>query len=86
MYIGKKTITMQTIELQNRIIHDVLEIKDVEFLKKLQSLLSKKNKYIYNVSPLIKAQLAKSERDFQTGNVMSNDDVFNEVDKWLNEK
>lgn len=75
---------MNTIELQNSIIKKILDIKDAQLLKYLQSILdSDTNENIYQLSEDESKFLKESMADYENGNVASNDDVVSKIEKWL---
>ena len=78
---------METIELQNSIIRKVLQTDDNQLLKYLNQLLNnKEDRKIYRLSDFEKSIIAESEADFETGRVISNEDVIAQNGKWLKRK
>lgn len=77
---------MKTSELQNSIIQKVLHTEDNELLIFLNKLLSTGGrKTIYSLSEFEKNILAESNTDYLSGRTISDDDVFNQNEEWLNE-
>ena len=77
---------MNTIELQNSIIREILNISDEQLLVYLNDILRKKaNLDIYKLSEFETEFVEESLEDYQNGNTVDNDDVFNETEKWLDE-
>jgi hypothetical protein len=74
---------MKTIELQNSIIHKVLEIKNEELLKYIYSVLIKENSKEYKLTEFEKALIEESLEDYKSENTSTNDDVFKRNEKWL---
>jgi len=76
---------MNTIELQNNIIHKVLKIKNNEFLIFISSLLSKKEIKEYKFTEFEKNIIEESLEEYKSGKIVSDEDVFNKKGKWLEE-
>lgn len=76
---------MNTIELQNKIIHKVLEINNKDFLDYLNSLLTTENLSAYKLNEFEKTIIEESIIDYKSGNTVSNEDVFKKTEKWLEE-
>ena len=77
---------MNTIELQNSIIREILNISDEQLLVYLNDILKKKaDLNIYKLSEFETEFVEESLEDYQNGNTVDNDDVFNETEKWLDE-
>jgi chemotaxis protein CheY-P-specific phosphatase CheC len=77
---------MNTIELQNSIIREILNISDEQLLVYLNDILRKKADLdIYKLSEFETEFVEESLDDYQNGNTVDNDDVFNETEKWLDE-
>ncbi len=75
---------MNTIELQNSIIKKILDVKDAQLLKYLQSILdSDTNENIYQLSEEESLFLKESMADYENGHYVSNDDVVSKIEKWL---
>jgi hypothetical protein len=74
---------MNTIELQNRIIHKILEIKNEQFLKYIFTLLSTENVQDYKLNDFEKKLIEESMADYQSGNTETNEEVFKKNDLWL---
>lgn len=75
---------MSTVELQNSIIRQVLEIDDEEILNDLNSMLiENSNREVYILSDIEKSILNESMKDYKKGNVIDNEEVFAINKKWL---
>lgn len=75
---------MNTIELQNSIIKKILDVKDAQLLKYLQSILdSDTNENIYQLSEEESLFLKESMADYENGHYVSNGDVVSKIEKWL---
>ena len=76
---------MNTTELQNNIIKKISEIKNIDFLNFINSLLSKEEKKEYKLTEFEKSIIEESMEEYKSGKVVSNEDVFNKTEKWLEE-
>lgn len=77
---------MKTTELQNSIIQKVLNTNDGQLLDYLNQLLNEGNeKEIYKLSEFEKSIIAESQADYQSGKIISNEDVFSRNEEWLKE-
>ena len=76
---------MTTKELQNSIIQKVLLTDDDQLLDYLNTLLSDgdENK-IYHLSDLEKALISESQADYESGKIISNEDIISRNEEWLN--
>jgi len=77
---------MTTKELQNSIIQKVLRTDDDELLDYLNTLLGEgdENK-IYHLSDLEKALISESQADYESGKIISNEDIISRNEEWLKE-
>lgn len=78
---------MNTQELQNSIIRKILNIKDDQFLSYFDKIISvsEKNTEVYELTAFEKQLVNESLEDYKQGKVLSNKDVFNKTEKWLEE-
>ncbi len=77
---------MNTVELQNNIIREILNINDNELLLYLDSILNKRLELdIYKLKEFEKQFVNESFEDYKKGNIVKNDDVFNKTEEWLEE-
>ena len=77
---------MSTAELQNSIIQKVLKISDNQLLDYLNSLLQENDSssfYAFNDWEL--KLIEEGILEYEKGKIVSNEEVFNKNDKWLNE-
>lgn len=75
---------MGTGELQNSIIRKVLNIKNNQLLEYLHAIVSKEQEEeFYRLSKFEKQVVNESLADYQSGNTMTNEEVFTKTDKWL---
>ena len=74
---------MKTLELQNDIIRQILNIKDNQLLEYLKTvILENEDKSLYHLNNFEKQILQESLSDYKQGKVVSNEDVFSKTDKW----
>ena len=77
---------MKTIELQESIIHKVRVTDDEELLNYVNQLLNNYGEQkTYQLSDFEKTLIAESKADYLLGKTISNEDVFNQNEKWLAE-
>jgi predicted transcriptional regulator len=77
---------MSTAELQNSIIQKVLKISDSQLLDYLNSLLQEdESSSYYSMNDWELKVIQESISEYERGEVISNEDVFNKNEKWLNE-
>jgi predicted transcriptional regulator len=77
---------MSTAELQNSIIQKVLKISDSQLLDYLNSLLLEdESSSFYSMNEWEMKVIQESISEYERGEVINNEDVFNKNEKWLNE-
>ena len=76
---------MTSLEIQANIIRNVLDISDLNFLKKIENLVMAKEKN-YAVSNTERQFLEKSQNEIDKGDYISHDELFTEFNEWLKEK
>jgi len=77
---------MSTTELQNSIIQKVLKISDSQLLDYLNSLLLEdESSSYYSMNEWEMRVVKESISDYERGEVINSEDVFNKNEKWLNE-
>ncbi len=77
---------MSTTELQNSIIQKVLKISDSQLLDYLNSLLLEdESSSYYSMNEWEMKVIQESISEYERGEVINNEDVFNKNEKWLNE-
>ncbi|MEC4005643.1 hypothetical protein OX283_013315 [Flavobacterium sp. SUN052] len=74
---------MNTLKVQNDIIRKVLDLKDEKLLDYIDNLLNTNDEKNYILSNEEQSLLAESKADYEKGNIVSNDEVFSKIDKWL---
>jgi len=76
---------MNTTELQNIIIHKISEIKNIDFLNFINSLLSKEEQKEYELTEFEKNIIEESLEEYKSGKIVSDKDVFKKTERWLEE-
>ncbi len=77
---------MKTVELQDSIIQKVRGTDDEDLLNYVNQLLSNNGEQrTYQLSDFEKTLIAESKADYLLGRTISNEDVFNQNEKWLAE-
>ncbi|WP_378181034.1 hypothetical protein [Aquimarina sp. SS2-1] len=77
---------MNISEIQNDIIKKVLSIGDKDFLESFKEMLSiKLESNEYQLSDFEKNMVSESQSDYENGNVINHESVFNKNKNWLKE-
>ena len=75
---------MKTSELQESIIDKVRVTDDEELLNYVNQLLNNNDEQrTYQLSDFEKTLIAESKADYLLGKTISNEEVFNQNEKWL---
>ncbi len=78
---------MTTFELKDILIHKIAAINDKSFLEAMNTIIdTKSEKLIYKTSPEQKQQINEGRKQLLKGETFSDDQVEEEINKWLNEK
>jgi len=78
---------MGTIELRHVITEQLSKIEDESFLNALKTIIeSKVPGGPYKLSEYEKSRIYRGREDLKNGKTISNEDVQQEIDQWLNEK
>ena len=77
---------MQGDNLKFSLLDKLISVRDLSLLEKVDSLLGNVdiNQPIFKVTDAQKQMLKKSEDDIRKGNLISDDELNAEEDKWLN--
>jgi hypothetical protein len=77
---------MQVNDLKYNLIDKLISVRDLNILQKINDLIGNVDidKSVFKVSDPQRQMLMKSEEDIRKGNVISDDDLNAEEDKWLN--
>jgi hypothetical protein len=77
---------MQVNDLKYNLIDKLISVRDLNILQKINDLIGNVdiNESVFKVSDAQRRMLTKSEEDIHNGNVISDDDLNAEEDKWLN--
>ena len=77
---------MNISELQNDIIANIRNINDKDLLNFYRELLlNKLDQNIYKLSNFEKNMIKESNADYEKGNIIDHDQVFENNKKWLEE-
>ncbi|MDQ3021946.1 MAG: hypothetical protein M3R36_15440 [Bacteroidota bacterium] len=79
---------MTTQEIKN-ILHDNIEnIEDEKFLEALRIIINSKveENGVFKLNDIQKKKIRQSNLQFKRGEGISNDEVFEKMEKWLKEK
>ena len=71
-------------ELQNCIIQKVMQSDDEQLLDYLNKLLSNEKK-VYKLSEFEKGIITESQIEYQSGKMISNEDIISNNEEWLKE-
>ena len=77
---------MQDNNLKYDLLDKLISIQDDNLLEKINDLIGDVdiNKSVFNTTPDQKKMLAKSEEDILNGDFISDDELNEDEDKWLN--
>lgn len=77
---------MNSAELKLNLINKITQITDVVHLKELLQLLKfQSDDTVYHTTEAEKKAILEGRNQVKKGEVLSHEDVENEIDKWLNE-
>jgi hypothetical protein len=78
---------MTTIDLKNVLIHKILEIDDISFLKAIKVILdSKTNNEILMLTDQQKEDIMASKKEVESGLIFSEKELDKEIQEWLSVK
>jgi hypothetical protein len=78
---------MTTIDLKNVLIHKILEIDDISFLKAIKVILdSKTNNKILMLTDQQKEDIMASKKEVESGLIFSEKELDKEIQEWLSVK
>lgn len=78
---------MSTVELKNLLIHRISEITDVSFLEALKTILdSKSESTILSLTQEQRDEILASKKEIEQGLFVENDQLQQEMARWLSEK
>lgn len=77
---------MTTVEIKNILIHKILAINDVSFLKAIQTIVdSKADNKILVLTENQRKEIIDSKKEIEAGLFINHDDLENEIKEWLKE-
>lgn len=78
---------MTTIELKRSIIQRIAQIDDSTFLKAIKTIIdSNPSEPVFPIPENLKIQIKESRKQIRKGQGISNEDLNNEILKWLEER
>lgn len=78
---------METLELQHYLIESILKVSDISILNEVKKVLEKKTvekKYV--LTELEKISIEKSLKEIDNQNFIEHEELFKELEAWLDEK
>jgi len=82
----KKDKFMTTVEIKNILIHKILAINDVSFLKAIQTIVdSKADNKILVLTASQRNEIIESKKEIEQGLFMEHYALENEIREWLKE-
>ena len=78
---------MTTFELKDILFHKIAAINDKSFLSALKTIIDTKSEtIIYKTSPEQRQGIKEGQDQIARGELLTNDQVEMEINKWLKEK
>ncbi|MCF8231683.1 MAG: hypothetical protein K9J27_05780 [Bacteroidales bacterium] len=78
---------MTTVQIKKQIIQKLQSIDDFSFLEAVNRIIdAKTNEEIFYINEDLEKQLTERDKNMDAGHSITNDDVFNESEEWLNER
>jgi HEPN domain-containing protein len=75
------------LKLKLELISKITEVTEIRIIKELKKVLDfELDEGIFELSQEQKKRVEKARVEFANGEVFSNDEVENELERWLNEK
>lgn len=77
---------MTTTELKLKIFENVLKTNDEKFLEEINDVLNLKSNQQYEIvlTEYQKKRIRESIEQYERGEYKTSEEVFSEIDKWLN--
>ena len=77
---------MQANNLKYTLLDKLISIQDIKLLEKVNAIIGNVdiNASVFKITENQKSMLLKSEEDIEKGNFISDDELNEEEDKWLN--
>jgi hypothetical protein len=78
---------MTMMELKSILVHRISEINDLRFLEAIKTILDEKAEdSTLLLSDDQRKEIAHSQKEVTQGQIISDDDLDNEIQEWLNVK
>jgi hypothetical protein len=76
---------MSTLELQQELAKEIAFINDEKFLIELKVMIDTKlSMDVYRLSDYQRERVKQARIEWENGTLIDNDDLFKEIDQWLN--
>ena len=72
--------------LQKNIIQQIKNTDNNELLLYIKSILDNESQKPYYLNSIEMQQIKESEHDYNKGDTVDNNEVFDKIDKWLEEE
>ncbi len=79
---------MTTTKLKNILTQKISKIDDTDFLNAIRIIIEMKENAgdVYKLNEIQRKRIKKSKEQIKNGEIVENDQVFDEIEKWLKEK
>ena len=77
---------MSIVELRHLISEHLSHIDDVSFLNALKTIIESKAAKTYQLSDYQKERISKARKELKNKQSISHEDLYKEIDQWLNTK
>ncbi|MEI8201887.1 MAG: hypothetical protein WCH34_02675 [Bacteroidota bacterium] len=78
---------MSTLELKKSLIHRIVEINDINFLKAIKTILdAKAHDHLISLTSEQKLEILESKKEIEKGLYIEQSELEKEVNSWLSSK
>lgn len=78
---------MNTFQLKQELIQSISSIEDIDFLNAIKTILDyKKNEFFFELTTDQEKELLLASKEGKKGNVISQSEMDQKVEEWLDEK
>lgn len=75
------------LKLKLDVINKITELKEIRIVEEIKRLLDfELDETVFELSQKQKDRITKARQEYANGETMTNEDVNNEIEQWLNEK
>jgi len=71
------------LQLKNNLISRIQNSKDLNFLKALQTIFDTSEQALYDLNSTQSSAIEKSRLAIKNGEFLTNEDVFSNLEKWM---